>query len=125
MKLVIDTHVLLWWLDDPALLSAAARQAISDPTNEVLVSAAVVWEIAIKSGLGKLSIPTDLETVIVQSGFMHLPVTAAHALAVTRLPPIHRDPFDRMLVAQALAEGAQLVTRDAHLARYAVACLEA
>lgn len=125
MKLVIDTHVLLWWLDDPALLSLAARSAIADPANEVLVSAAVVWEIVIKSGLGKLAIPPDLDAVIVKSGFVHLPMTAAHALAITQLPPIHRDPFDRMLVSQAIAEGAQLVSRDALVARYPVACLEA
>ena len=69
MKLLVDTHVLLWWLDDPALLSVAARDAISDPANSVLVSAAVVWEIVIKAGLGKLVIPPDLDKVVQQSGF--------------------------------------------------------
>lgn len=104
MKLLIDTHVLLCWLDDPALLSLAARDAIADPANDVQVSAAVVWEIVIKAGLGKLAIPLDLDDVIRRSGFRYLPVDVAHALAIRNLPNHHRDPFDRMLVAQAVVE---------------------
>jgi PIN domain nuclease of toxin-antitoxin system len=125
MKLLIDTHVLLWWLDDPAILSKAARDAITDSANDVLVSAAVVWEIVIKTGLGKLAIPPDFEKAVQQCGFRYLPVHAAHALAIRNLPTHHRDPFDRMLVAQAIVEGATLVTRDANIFQYAVTCVRA
>jgi len=125
VKLLIDTHVLLWWLDDPGLLSVAARDAIADPANDVLVSAAVVWEIVIKAGLGKLSIPSDLNDVIRRSGFRYLPVDAAHALAIRNLPNHHRDPFDRMLVAQAVVENATLVTRDTNILQYPAPCLGA
>jgi PIN domain nuclease of toxin-antitoxin system len=118
MKLLLDTHVVLWWLDDPALLSTSARTAIADPHNAVLVSAAVAWEIAIKRALGKLTAPSDFETAIQVSGFQALPVTVAHALAAGGLPPHHRDPFDRMLIAQSQHEGCTMVSRDASLALY-------
>ena len=115
MKLLLDTHVVLWWLDDPALLSTSARTAIADPQNTVLVSAAVAWEIAIKRALGKLTAPPDFDTAIQVSGFQALPVTIAHALAAGGLPPHHRDPFDRMLIAQSQHEGCTMVSRDARL----------
>ncbi|MEX2175092.1 MAG: type II toxin-antitoxin system VapC family toxin [Pirellulaceae bacterium] len=125
MKLLLDTHMLLWWLDDPALLAIPAREAISEPSNEVLVSAAVVWEIVIKSSLGKLTIPDDLENVIERSGFVGLPMEAVHVLAIRNLPELHRDPFDRMLAAQAVVESATIVTRDAQLLRYPVPSIRA
>jgi PIN domain nuclease of toxin-antitoxin system len=125
MKLLLDSHVLLWWLDDPALLSMVARDAISDPSNDVLVSAAMVWEIVIKSGLGKLAIPADLDKVIVRSGFQYLAVNSVHAFAVQQLPLHHRDPFDRMLVAQAIVESATIITRDANIVRYPANCIGA
>jgi PIN domain nuclease of toxin-antitoxin system len=120
MKLLLDTHIVLWWLDDPALLSSDARDAIADPANDVLVSAVVAWEIAIKRGLGKLTAPPDFEAAIQSAGFETLPITVAHALATESLPPHHRDPFDRMLVAQAQFENCTIVTRDPVLAQYGV-----
>ena len=123
--LLLDTHVLLWWLDDPASLDAAARTLIADPRNRVLVSAAVAWEITIKRRLGKLEAPDDLEDALEEERFQHLPITVPHALAVAELPPIHADPFDRIQVAQARLEGLTIVTRDATIPNYDVPCLRA
>ena len=120
MTYLLDTHVLLWWLDDPALLSDAARRAIGDGKNTIYVSAAVAWEIAIKQALGKLQAPDNLEEVMAANRFLPLPVTVAHALGVRTLPLHHRDPFDRMLLSQALQEGFTLISRDPHVARYGV-----
>jgi PIN domain nuclease of toxin-antitoxin system len=120
MTLLLDTHVLLWWLDNPRQLSKQANKAIQDGANRVYVSAAVAWEIAIKKSLGRLDAPDDLEEVVEANRFMPLPITIPHALAVLSLPRHHRDPFDRMLIAQALHEGFQLVTRDQDIAKYAV-----
>ncbi len=124
MKLLLDTHVLLWWLQDPALLSERARDAIEDGENLVFVSAAVAWEIGIKRALGKLQ-AGDLEEAIRENRFLPLPVTVAHALAVEKLPTHHRDPFDRMLVAQAEQDGLTLVSRDSEIQRYPVSHLAA
>jgi PIN domain nuclease of toxin-antitoxin system len=124
MKLLLDTHVLLWWLKDPALLSDGARNAIEDGENLVYVSAAVAWEIGIKRALGKLQ-AGDLEEALKENQFLALPVTISHALAVEKLPNHHRDPFDRMLVAQAEQEGLTLVSRDADIQRYPVSHLAA
>ena len=120
MNLLLDTHVLLWWLDDPALLSETAESAIRDPDNNILVSAATIWEIVIKKGIGKLDAPGDLDEALRDCGFASLPVTVQHALAVGSLPSHHRDPFDRMLVAQAIAEGLTVVSRDADVLRYPI-----
>jgi len=120
MTLLLDTHVLLWWLDDPKLLSIGARRAIREGSNTVYVSAAVVWEIAIKKALGKLTAPDDLEAAVTANRFLSLPITIPHALAVLTLPGHHRDPFDRMLIAQALHEKFRLVTRDQDIQKYPV-----
>jgi PIN domain nuclease of toxin-antitoxin system len=120
MTLLLDTHVLLWWLDDPKQLSRAARRAIQDGANPVYISAAVAWEITIKKALGKLDAPDDLEDVIEANRFLPLPITIPHALAVRSLPHHHRDPFDRILIAQALHEGFRLVNRDSEIAKYPV-----
>ncbi len=112
MTLLLDTHVLLWWLDDPQFLSNAARDAIADGKNTVYISAAVAWEIAIKRSLGKLDAPDDLEAAMAVNRFLPLPVTIPHALAVHELPNHHRDPFDRLLIAQARHEGFRLASRD-------------
>lgn len=119
-RLLVDTHALLWWLADEPVLSAAARDAIADPANEPLVSIASVWEIAIKRSLGKLSSPEDLPEQIPDEGFAWLPISAQHAWRVRELPMLHRDPFDRMLVAQALVEGLPVITADAHFGEYGV-----
>lgn len=127
LRLLLDTHVLLWWLLTPEKLRPEARALLATPGAEVFVSAASVWEAAIKRGLGKLDSPVDLDRQVLREGFRALPVTLAHANAVAALPSFddHRDPFDRLLVAQARAEGLVLVTRDAHLVRYGVAVFAA
>src|SRR5258708_17110277 len=120
MTLLLDTHVLLWWLDNPRLLTRQAKKAIEDGRNRIYVSAAVAWEIAIKKSLGKLDAPDDLEEMIDANRFSPLPVTIPHALGAMSLPAHHRDPFDRILIAQALHEGFRLVTRDQEIAKYPV-----
>jgi PIN domain nuclease of toxin-antitoxin system len=120
MTLLLDTHVFLWWLDDPKQLFEAARKAIANGRNVVYISAAVAWEIAIKQSLGKLEAPDDLEDAIRANRFLPLPVTLAHALAVRALPHHHRDPFDRLLIAQARAEGLRFVSRDTNVQKHGV-----
>lgn len=122
-RLLLDTHALMWWLTDDPALSAPARAAIADPVNEPLVSTTSVWEIAIKRSLGKITAPDDLPDRIIDDGFQWLPISADHAWRVRRLPLHHRDPFDRLLVAQALAEGLPIVTADRNLERYGVEVL--
>ena len=121
MRLLLDTNALLWALADPTRLGAA-RPAIEHPASDVFVSAACAWEIAIKLGLGKLAAPPDaaawLPVQLAAKRFTPLPITLEHALAVERLPPHHRDPFDRMLVAQARIERLTLVTHDRQLEPY-------
>jgi PIN domain nuclease of toxin-antitoxin system len=119
MKILLDTHILLWGLANDRKLSPKAANLLKDPVNEVLVSAASLWEIAIKFGLGRIEIAQDeLIDAIQRSGFTQLPVTFAHCASLTDLPLIHRDPFDRMLIAQSLAEPAMLVTNDEILKDY-------
>jgi len=124
VRLLLDTHVFLWWLLDDRRLGAARRRAIGAPESEVFVSAASIWEIAIKSSAGRFD-PGDVDfpSQIEASGFRPLPVTGAHAWQIRSLPPHHRDPFDRILVAQALAEGLTLVSNDIAMRRYAAPCL--
>src|SRR5258707_12108504 len=105
MTLLLDTHAFLWWLDDPQKLSKAARKAIGDGNNTVYISAAVAWEITIKRALGKLEAPDDLEAAITANRFLSLPISIAHTQAVRSLPDHHRDPLDRLLIAQARHEG--------------------
>jgi PIN domain nuclease of toxin-antitoxin system len=119
-RFLVDTQALLWWLGDAPALSGPARAAIADPANEPLVSAASMWEMAIKRSLGKLTVPEELPDEVVDAGFGWLPVTAEHAWAARELPLHHRDPFDRLLVTQALGEGLPLVTRDERFAAYGV-----
>ena len=125
MRLLLDTHVLLWWLADDAQLGADARAAIGDGESHVAVSAASAWEIAIKQRLGKLRAPDDLAAQLARHRFVPLAVTVPHARRAGALPPVHDDPFDRMLVAQAELEGLIVVTRDAAIGRYGVPTLAA
>jgi PIN domain nuclease of toxin-antitoxin system len=118
--LLLDTHVVLWWLDDPRQIAAVAREAIADGRNDVFVSAASAWEIAIKAALGKLHAPDDFATVVDEAGFTALPITVHHALAVRELPDVHQDPFGRILAAQARTEDLTLVTRDPRLGQYPI-----
>lgn len=119
MRLLVDTHTLLWWLGD-APLAGSAHALLEDPSNLAFVSAATAWEVAIKQALGKLSAPNDFAATVVNGGFELLPISVAHAITAGRLPPHHRDPFDRMLIAQAQHEGLTIVTRDVKFASYDV-----
>ena len=126
MNLLLDTHVLLWWLDDPTtLLSEQALTAIEDPDNQITVSVVSVWEIAIKKTLGKLESPDNLKELIADAEFELMPIDYEHARQVKDLPPHHRDPFDRLLISQATIENLTLVTRDSYLEAYNVPILEA
>jgi PIN domain nuclease of toxin-antitoxin system len=121
MRLLPDTHVVLWWLaDDPTLPLNIREHLDSDP--EVYLSAASVWEIAIKQALGKIQ-PPEVAERVQASGFRPLPITSDHAIAAGRLPAIHNDPFDRMLIAQALVEDLTLITRDAMIQKYEIATM--
>lgn len=125
MKLLLDTHVLLWWLDNPAFLTDKARKAIAAGENIVYVSVATIWEIVIKKSLGKLDLPNDLETALVTNRFFPLQITVAHALTIQTLPHLHKDPFDRMLVSQAICEELTLISRDPNVLRYPAALITA
>ena len=125
MNLLLDTCVLLWWLDDPDLLSEEASTAIKDPDNQITVSVVSAWEIAIKKALGKLEAPEDLREMIVDSEFALIPVDYEHAWQVKDLPLHHKDPFDRLLVTQAKVEHLTIVTRDPQLKKYNIPILEA
>ncbi|TAJ98375.1 type II toxin-antitoxin system VapC family toxin [bacterium] len=119
MRLLLDTNVLLWWLSDDRRLAKEAREIIANPNNDVLVSAVSVWEVAIKAALKRIEIQLDdLEGAIIRSGFQSLPIGLRHAVAVGRLPAVHRDPFDRMLVAQAGIEELRVVSHDRVFERY-------
>jgi PIN domain nuclease of toxin-antitoxin system len=118
MRLLLDTHIYLWSVTDDRKLSKAARKLILE-AEEVYVSSASIWEASIKAGLGKLDADVDMLVAEIEaSGFLELPVRAIHAALVRNLPDIHRDPFDRLLVAQALSEPLRLVTSDGHLSKY-------
>jgi PIN domain nuclease of toxin-antitoxin system len=127
VALLLDTHALLWWLFDDQQLGEQARLAIQNQRNRVYVSAVSAWEIAIKCGLGKLQVPSPvsawLPAALVVNRFSPLPIDVRHALGVEALPRHHADPFDRLLIAQALAEGLMIVTRDAQFTRYGVSLL--
>jgi PIN domain nuclease of toxin-antitoxin system len=121
VKLLLDTQLLLWAAGDPERLSKQAREFLDDPRNELLFSAASLWEVAIKSTLGRDDFRVDprlFRRGLLDNGYQELPVTSEHAVNLDSLPPLHKDPFDRLLLAQALAEGVVLLTADAQLARY-------
>jgi PIN domain nuclease of toxin-antitoxin system len=121
MRILLDTHVALWAITDDERLPTRVRELILEARNEVYVSAASVWEIAIKHGLARADMPVsgkEASAWFETAGYTLLPVSAAHAAAVEDLPPIHADPFDRLLVAQALTEPLRLVTHDRTVARY-------
>jgi len=122
VRVLLDTHLLLWAAAGSPRLSAEARGIIEDPGNELLFSAASIWEVAIKNGLGRADFRVDpraLRAGLLAAGYAELVITGAHVLAVDGLPAVHRDPFDRLLLAQALAEGVVLVSSDPMVGRYA------
>ena len=124
MRMLLDTHTFLWWnLDDPQL-SPVAREIMADGGNTLYLSAAAAWEIAIKAAKGRLTLPQPADQYVAERLRLHhiapLPVEVSHALEVYRLPPIHHDPFDRLLVAQARLEKLPILTADAAIGRYSV-----
>jgi len=121
MTLLLDTQVLLWAVNDPDRLTAAARTLLMNEDNDLLFSAASLWEIAIKNTLGRKDFsvePRVLRRALLDNGYAELPITSEHAMNVDTLPRLHKDPFDRILVAQAMTEGVTLLTSDVHVARY-------
>ncbi|SNB73316.1 PIN domain nuclease, a component of toxin-antitoxin system (PIN domain) [Arboricoccus pini] len=121
MKLLLDTHVLLWAAGRPERLSPAAQGLMDDLANTLLFSSASLWEIAIKHSLGRADFQVDarlLRRGLLDHGYRELPITGEHAVAIESLPPIHKDPFDRILVAQTMVEGITLLTADSRLAAY-------
>jgi len=118
VRLLLDTHVFLWWLADDRRLGAVEREAIRDPENDAYLSAASVWEIVIKQALGRLRTPEPASTAALRLGLQPLPITFEHAEATAALPPLHNDPFDRLLMAQAKAESLTLVSHDPAIRTY-------
>jgi PIN domain nuclease of toxin-antitoxin system len=121
MKLLLDTHVLLWAAGSPAQLPPAARALLEDPNIELVFSATSLWEVAIKRGLGRADFQVDARVLrrgLLDNGYLELPITSEHTVFIDSLPPIHKDPFDRILIAQATVEGITLITSDALIARY-------
>lgn len=125
MNILVDTHVVLWWLDDPKKLSDKARQLIESLENNIFVSSAVVWEIIIKKSIGKLKAPNNLLEMLKDEGFISLSITDQHVIKLEQLPSIHQDPFDRIQIAQALTEGFTLITKDEKMLQYDLACIKA
>ncbi|MFT4175199.1 MAG: type II toxin-antitoxin system VapC family toxin [Luteolibacter sp.] len=124
MRILLDSHTLLWWMDDPSKLHPIVRSAIENPANLVFASAVSIWEIGLKMSKGKLRVPVHFPELLQANGIDSLSFTAAHALASTALPPIHDDPFDRALVAQCQLESLTFATRDSLLRSYGIAVLE-
>jgi len=122
---LLDTHALLWWLSEPAKLSAKAKAAIADGSHSVYLSTAAVWEMSIKKSLGRLDFPGNLDEVLRKDHIEVLPIALSHAMAVSDLPAHHQDPFDRMQIAQARIEDLTLITRDATIPQYDVKVLKA
>ncbi|MDO9385447.1 MAG: type II toxin-antitoxin system VapC family toxin [Thiobacillus sp.] len=121
MKLLLDTHMLLWAAGSPDQLSPAARALLEDLNNELVFSAASLWEIAIKRGLGRADFQVDARVLrrgLLDNGYLELSITSEHAVFIDSLPAIHKDPFDRILIAQATVEGITLLTADALVAQY-------
>jgi PIN domain nuclease of toxin-antitoxin system len=124
MRLLLDTHALLWWLDGDASISQTAKEAITDESNDIFLSAASAWEITTKHRLGKLpgaaAVAADIAACIANQGFLELPITVAHGQRAGSLPGPHRDPFDRMLIAQAMTEDLVLVSNEVAFDAYGV-----
>jgi PIN domain nuclease of toxin-antitoxin system len=125
MNLLLDTHVLIWVFANDPRLSQRARKSIAHPDTQVFVSAATAWEIAIERGSGTLEAPRDYREALMRYRFTPLDITTEHALAVETLPPHHDDPFDRMLIAQAILERLTIVTRDRRMHAYDVRLMDA
>lgn len=121
---LLDTHVVLWWLTDPEKLAETGRQVISDRNNAIFVSSISLWEMAIKSSIGKLNMPNNILDLLRSEGFKILPLSAEEGLYVTNLPNLHQDPFDRILIAQAKYNNFILITRDEKIQEYPVTTVQ-
>ncbi len=124
MKILLDTHILLWWLNDDAALSPFERKVIADPDNIVYISSASLWEIIIKEQLGKVQVAGDLNATLSDEPFEKLAMTSEHVFEIRDLPNHHRDPFDRMLIAQAIVEGCTLISHDREISKYPATLLK-
>jgi PIN domain nuclease of toxin-antitoxin system len=124
-RILLDTHALIWWLNGDSKLGSNAKAHIASSTNDVYVSAATVWEISIKQQMNKLNAPEDIESVVEKAGFLPLAMSLFHGQQAGKLPLHHKDPFDRLLIAQAQAEGLVILTKDEHFPRYGVRLINA
>jgi PIN domain nuclease of toxin-antitoxin system len=121
VKLLLDTHVLLWAVAMPTRFTKKIRQLLNDPNTTLIFSAASLWEISIKCGLNRADFQVDarvLRRVLIERGYIELPITSEHAINIESLPPLHKDPFDRLLISQAIVEGIKLLTADEIVATY-------
>lgn len=123
MRYLLDTHVLLWWTEHSSKLPAHVYEIIGNPDSEIYVSAITAWEIAIKESIGKLETPAPISEAMVASNFHEIPLTIEHTIHVKTLPHLHGDPFDRILIAQAMSESLTLITADSRIHRYDIATL--
>ncbi len=124
MKILLDTHIMLWWFANDAALSEKTRKIIANTDNVIFVSVASAWEITIKKALGKLQAPDDLESAISANNFEILPINIKHAIGISHLEPYHADPFDRILIAQAKIENLTLITHDKQILAYSISSIE-
>ncbi len=124
-RILLDTHALIWWMCGDKKLGHDAKEQIATVENTIYISAATVWEMSIKQQMGKLTVPDDIESLIEELGFNALPISLFHGQQAGRLPMHHRDPFDRMLIAQAQAEGLQILTKDEYFPDYSVRLIDA
>ena len=124
MRILIDSHTAYWWANDPRQITQEAREKIIDPHNEVFLSSVTAWELGLKASKGKLDLPDDLFENLASEGIKDLSFSQAHAVASIALPPFHKDPFDRALVAQCQVESMTLATRDGYVKKYGIAILE-
>jgi PIN domain nuclease of toxin-antitoxin system len=125
MNYLLDTHVVLWWLTEPKNIAVKARKIISDKVENIYISSASCWEMAIKKGVGRLKFPTNILEILTSEGFEIIPITANESLSVADLPLIHQDPFDRLLIVQAKLNDMVLITRDETIMQYPVITLKA
>lgn len=120
MNLLLDTHIIIWWLNDDEQLKSIHKKLIADPNNLCYISSASIWEISIKSSLGKLKIPSSYFEILKEQGFLELSINWFHCKEIKKLPDIHRDPFDRMLISQAKIEDMTLLTVDDNIKKYEI-----
>ncbi len=118
MRILLDTHILIWWLSNDSRLSPSALSLLAEPTNTIFLSAASLWEIRIKQSIGRLRLPRSFDQALEQQGFEALSVNFSHTAALAMIPKLHKDPFDRMLLAQAISEKLQLLSADSALHAY-------